>query len=287
MVKKRTFQPPLVHEPLGERVELLLGQLSPPELLEGELEQEKIDSIAMNWIMVPLLICPENRISEGQIYYPYDGNRRVKALWWLHENGYEYNGVPVAEVYIPAILRTDLVPATARKLAFKVNNERSNNPITDVAAIRDAAQRLDVSPFTKEGRKAIARDLRTSAGKIGRLAKGLLLDEIIFDAFRDGRVSEDSLFAIASLNDEDAKKKIAETLRMGKSISASEVDAYRQAFVQSTLEEAVSHRPEIDFGSSNIDKALELLRQCMQGIDSTSDPWPLIEEAIRLLEELT
>ena len=289
MTKKRSFQPPLIHDVRGEHVAVLLSQLSSPELLEGELEQEKIDSIAAQWIMVPILICPEDRETGPngeQIYYPYDGNRRVKALWWLHQNGYEYQNIPVAELHIPAIYRDDLTPATARKLAFRVNNERSNNPVTDVAAVRDAAERLGVSPFTKEGRKQIAKDLHTSAGKIGKLSKGLLIDEIAFEAFTDGRVSEQALNAIFSLNDEDAKREIAEKLRLGGDISASEVNAYRQAFVQSTLEDAIATRPEIDFGGNNIELAIEKLESCLEGTDNTSDPWPVIEEVITLLKEL-
>jgi ParB-like chromosome segregation protein Spo0J len=289
MPKKRSFQPPLIHDVRGEHVTVLLHQLSSPELLEGELEQEKINSIAMNWIMVPILLCPEDRETGPngeQIYYPYDGNRRVKALWWLHENGYTYEDIPVAELQIPAIYREDLTPATARRLAFKVNNERSNNPVTDVAAVKDAAERLGVSPFTKEGRKQIAKDLHTTAGKIGRLSKGLLIDEIAFEAFKDGRVSEQALNAIFALNDEDAKKEIAEKLRLGEEISASEVNAYRQAFVQSTLENAIASRPQIDFGGNNIEMALNLLRECMEGTDNTSDPWLKIDQAIALLEEL-
>ena len=283
--KKSGFQPPILHEPIGEHVELTLLQLSPPDYLEAELEQDMINSVAADWVRTPILICPETRVlrDDGeQLYYPYDGRRRVLALWWLHENGYEYAGRPISEVPIHAVLREDLTPEIAHKLAFRANRERSDNPITDVSAVKDSAERLQVSPFTKEGRKAIAADLRTTAQVIGRLAKGLKVDDVIFDSFRKGQIAEGTLKSILDLKNEDDRLHVAERLRLGEELSTNDIAQYRQAFTQSTLADAMESRPMIDFGQDNISLSIEKLEEAMK----TTDPWLLIEEAINLLKAL-
>ena len=282
--KKSGFQPPILHEPIGTQIELTLFQLSPPDYLEAELDQGLLNSVAADWIRTPILVCPEDRIvsDQGQLYYPYDGRRRVLALWWLHDNGYQYNGVPIADVPVSAVLREDLTPAIAHKLAFRANKERSDNPITDVAAIQDAAQRLDVSPFTKEGRKAIAADLRTTAGAVGRIAKGLQVEHVIFDAFRKGQIAQGTLNAILDLKNKDDRLHIAERLRLGEELSTNDIAQYRQAFTQATLVDAMESRPMIDFGQDNISLSIEKLEEAIL----TTDPWLLIEDAINLLKAL-
>lgn len=282
--KKKGFQPPILHEPIGVPIELGLFDLTPPDYLEAELDQTLLNSIAADWVRTPILVCPETRITEKKLYYPYDGRRRVLALWWLHENGYKYKDQDIKNIPINAVLRDDLTPDISIKLSFRSNKERSDNPITDVTAVKEAADRLGVSPFTKEGRKAIADDLRTTAQVIGKIAKGLQVDHVVFEAFRKGQIKQSALNAILELKDEKDRLKIAERIRLGEELTTSDITEYKQAFTQATLKEAVVNRPTVDFGISNIDIAIEKLESILQTKDT--DPYPVIEECVSLLKEL-
>ena len=239
MTAKHSIQLPLLQDNVGVPIFVTLGEITPVEYLDcQEPDDSLIAAIADHWVP-PILVCPDNRI-DGKHYYPIDGKRRMKAVAYLASIGYEFRGVPATEVPIQAILREDLTPESeaSYRIAFQANNLRSPNPLTDVNAVKTTAENLDVDVFTKEGRSAVARQLRTTPQVVGKLAKGLLVDEVIFEAFRQGQIAEQTLTAILNMRDLEARHEIAKRLTAGEKLTSQDIGRYGRETRRETLRQA-------------------------------------------------
>lgn len=287
----KNIQLPLIQDPVGELITVKLYDITPVEDLDcQEPDTELITMIAESWV-APIIICPDNRF-EGengkQLYYPIDGKRRVKAVAYLANLGYEFHGVPVENMDIQAVLRRDLLPENeaSYKLAFQANNLRSANPITDVNAIKATAASLGVDVFTKEGRCAVAKVLHSSPQAIARLAKGIDLADTIYEAYQHGRISRETLMAIGETRDVQARVDIAKRLEAGEEISKKDVLTYNKQVVQTELLHSNETRPEYVYttsGSNPLNQAISLLTRAL---GATRTDKTGIQMAIELLNTL-
>jgi ParB-like chromosome segregation protein Spo0J len=244
----KNIQLPLITDPLGKLITVTLYDITPVEDLDcQEPDSELIAMVAESWVP-PIIVCPDNRF-EGEngkkIYYPIDGKRRIKAVAYLSSVGYNFNGIPVDTIEIQAVLREDLHPedAASYKLAFQANNLRSPNVSTDVNAIKTTAQSLGVDVFTKEGRSAVAKALRSNPATIARLAKGIMVDQVVVDAYQHDQISRETFIAIAEMTDIDARNLVAKRLEAGEKLSKSDVVAYKKEAKQTELIQSVASRP--------------------------------------------
>jgi hypothetical protein len=287
----KNIQLPLITDPIGEFITLKLCDITPIKDLDcQEPDSELIAMVAQSWVP-PIIVCPENRYANENnhnLYYPIDGKRRVKAVAYLDGLGYEFQGIPVADMPIQAIFRKDLLPQdeAAYRLAFQANNLRSSNVSTDVNAIRSAAQSLGVDVFTKEGRSAVARVLHSNPGTIARLAKGIMVDQVVVDAYQHDQISRETFIAIADMTDIQAKNEIGRRLTDGQKLTKSDVVAYKKEAKQAELIESIASRPaSTQVADSN--PLVEAIGWIEVGLETISEPEAEpIRKAYNLLKTL-
>lgn len=244
----KNIQLPLLTDPIGELITVKLYDITPVGDLDcQEPDSELIAMVAQSWVP-PIIVCPDDRFkdeNDHNLYYPIDGKRRIKAVAYLDGLGYEFQGIPVSNMPIQAILRKDLHPSdeAAYRLAFQANNLRSPNISTDVNAIRSAAQSLGVDVFTKEGRSAVAKVLRSNPATIARLAKGIMVDQVVVDAYQRNEISRETFIAIAEMTDIQVKNDIARRITDGEKLTKGDVVVYKKEAKQAELIQSVASRP--------------------------------------------
>jgi ParB-like chromosome segregation protein Spo0J len=287
----KNIQLPLLTDPIGELIMLKLYDITPVEDLDcQEPDPELIAMVAQSWVP-PIIVCPDNRFvneNNHNLYYPIDGKRRIKAVAYLDGLGYEFQGIPVSNMPIQAILRKDLHPQdeNAYRLAFQVNNLRSPNVSTDVNAIRSTAQSLGVDVFTKEGRSAIAKVLRSNPATIARLAKGIMVDQVVVDAYQRSEISRETFTAIAEMTDIQAKNEVARRLTDGEKLTKGDIVAYKKEAKQIELVQSVASRPA-NVQASEGNPLTEAIEWLEVGLETINEPEAIpIRKAYDLLKTL-
>jgi ParB-like chromosome segregation protein Spo0J len=287
----RNIQLPLIQDNPGEIIYLTLHDITPADVLDcQEPDNELIQSIAQYWVP-PILVCPENRMQgddHRSLYYPIDGKRRVKAVAYLSSIGYKFQGIPAENVQIQAVLRKDLLPEdeASYRIAFQANNLRSANPLTDVNAVKSTAQSLGVDVFTKEGRSAVAKELRTSPQVVSRLAKGLLVDQAVFTAYQAGQIADDTLKAILDMRDLQAKDVVIQKLIAGEKLSKKDIQAYNKQSKQLELVQANKNKPVIDTQMSETNPLLKAIEMIEIELNAQTLDENAIQAAVDLLKTL-
>lgn len=288
MPTAKDIQLPLIQS-AARPIELTFADITPVCYLDcQEPDAELISSIA-EFGVPTIVVCPDNRYqTDGrQMYYPIDGKRRIKAVGILAEMDYKFGDTLMLDLKIPALLRDDLEPQDeeAYRMAFQANNLRSPNPITNISAVKSTAEALGVDPFTKEGRSAIAKQLRTTPQAVGKMAKGLLVDETVFDAYQEGQIADETLKAVLDMRDIRARQEVTKRLVNGERLTKKDVTAYNKQAKQTTLAEAFTDRePESDVFSSNpLEDAVALLEDVLEGkrMDRSK-----LEQTLALLKSL-
>lgn len=266
----KSVQLPLASSLPDNVIQLTIQDIIPTEYLDcPEPTPELIASIAEHGVP-PIIVCPDTRYEDefphAELYYPVDGKRRMKALAWLVDNDYIFaDNIHAGELEFTALLRNDLTPESADtyRMSFMANENRSENTITGIQAVKSAAELLGVNVFEIEGRRAIAQFLNTTPQVVGRYAKGTLLDEAILQAHAEGRISAQAMEAAMNIRDKKARQKVAKRITDGEDLSTADINLYNRELAQATLVEALEHQPEIaewqDAMNNPIQEAYDLL----------------------------
>lgn len=287
MATKKNLQLPLLQDKTGVIINITLDAITPIAALDcQEPDSELIESIAQYWVP-PILVCPDNRYP-GK-YYPIDGKRRVKAVAYLADIGFEFNNKPVNQVPIQAVFRDDLLPQdeASYRIAFQANNLRSSNPSTDVNAIKSTAQSLGVDVFTKEGRSAVAKALRSNPATIAKLAKGIFLAESIMGAYQKEQISRETYIAIAEMKDIQARAEVTKRLEAGEELSKADVLAYNKQSKQIELTNLATSRPQAETQTAELNPLTEAIEYLEVALETINEPEAIpVRKAYELLKKL-
>jgi ParB-like chromosome segregation protein Spo0J len=279
------IQLPLITENPGRLVDLKLKDITSLEFLDSpEPDTFLIESVASYWIPV-IIVCPDNRFPEK--FYPIDGKRRVKAAYRLNNMGYKFNGIPLEEMPIRAVLRDDLRPedAAAFRLAFKANNTRSTNLLTDIDAVKAAAKELKIDLYSERSASEIAKNLGAPVAKIKRMIEATKVNPVVSEALQSGLISPAAAIAIGKVRSPKAKETIYQRLNNGEFLSTTEILEYNKS---SKNIDSAAFANNISSGSdlNPLQDAIKELKDILDGSFEQDKIVSVITKVINLLEEL-
>jgi len=256
------FQLPLELDPKGKSIRICADDMVPNKyIVAPPPDRGLVLSIAEKGVLQSFVVCFHPKTG---LYYPLAGRRRLLALRKLAEMEHKYHGRYINKVKWPALLREDLKPTdvNAHEIAFAENNTRSANILTDMEAIRSAAEDMKSDIHNDDFQKAVARKFKTSVGTIRKLVKVMSLPDAVYVAFAEGMITERGMELLAALPNKQ-QKPIIKKLEDGEGVSTTEIQQASHKAVEKAVNDAGQPEILIDYeqlvADSPVMKALRLL----------------------------
>jgi len=231
------IQLPLIKTKTNEKklVRVLLTDLPPNEELDlpkGQPTQEFVQDIVNRGQLEPIVL-----IKTGKTYLIESGNKRIAALRKIQElipDTDEYNA-------IWAIVKSDGAE-TSMLSSVASNHMRQDNIITDLRVITHL-----VAKYPNMDEKQMATALGMSIQTLRRRKKLLVLNDVLLDSLKAGKISSGVAEALAGESKDVQNKAIAQVMEKGK-ISLEDIKEFQRVRKAEVIEDHAQmlfpHMPE-------------------------------------------